>query len=124
MYGEEETYVLKLVKCQRIACHAGSPNRLNHVKPISQSDHVLRCNSKVPTEAENLERVRQQHPGIGPGLDAQCNVWKVDARPVPGADQTIAFPVKLCGLSPERKSCAVKISALDWIGLGQTWRFT
>lgn len=53
MYGEEETYVLKLVKCQRIACH-------------------------VPTEAENLERVRQQHPGIG-------------------ADQTIAFPVKLCG---------------------------
>ena len=25
MYGEEETYVLKLVKCQRIACHAGGP---------------------------------------------------------------------------------------------------
>lgn len=53
MYGEEEAYVLKLVKCQRIACN-------------------------VPTEAENLEKVHQQHPGIG-------------------ADQTIAFPVKLCG---------------------------
>jgi len=52
MYGEEDL-ALKLVKCQRIACN-------------------------VPTEAENLERVFQEHPGIG-------------------ADETIAFPVKLCG---------------------------
>ena len=103
MYGEEETYVLKLVKCQRIACHAGGP-KPSAISCVTQIicwllffdiyiymwfyDNFMWFNRfavydvdvsdvsgakffeshEVPTEAENLERVRQQHPGIGRGL--------------------------------------------------------
>ncbi|CAJ1439756.1 unnamed protein product [Effrenium voratum] len=49
--GKQEELVLKLVKCQRIA-------------------------SNVPTEAENLEKVYQQHPTIS-------------------SDETLAFPSKI-----------------------------
>ena len=45
MYGEEEAYVLKLVKCQRIACNAGSPKpSLNVRRSFADSlYHLYHC---------------------------------------------------------------------------------